>query len=389
MDEPFTGLDPVNLVLLREAFTELRDRGRTLIFSTHQMEAAEALCESVAIVDHGRLVAGGRVRDLKRASGRRTLRLAVDGELGRRLACRPARCRRAPAGSWRVRPRTPARRRLGCDPGRGPRPRGNRCTRFEVVEPTLEALFIEHVGRPSDEGLEAGARWRGGVALGRRGRLMARQRPADAQRRDRRPARIPRPDAQPALPRVDGPSRDPGDDGGGRPDRDPLPGSADGDADRCRSRRTPTSASVRSPSPTNSSTCRPVASPIRPGSSPTRSRSPRPGSGPASCSGQGDLGGFLVVNRLPTGQVDIQYRTLEGPNSARSQILGVASFGIGVLDWSSRLPPGERIPFVDPELPGRVDQPPPPMARSRSTRSRRRAAASSASSSSCCCSSRS
>ena len=68
MDEPFTGLDPVNLVLLREAFTELRDRGRTLIFSTHQMEAAEALCESVAIVDHGRLVAGGRVRDLKRAS---------------------------------------------------------------------------------------------------------------------------------------------------------------------------------------------------------------------------------------------------------------------------------------------------------------------------------
>ena len=61
MDEPFTGLDPVNLVLLREAFIELRDRGRTLIFSTHQMEAAEAMCESVAIVDHGRLVAGGRV----------------------------------------------------------------------------------------------------------------------------------------------------------------------------------------------------------------------------------------------------------------------------------------------------------------------------------------
>jgi ABC-type Na+ efflux pump permease subunit len=62
----------------------------------------------------------------------------------------------------------------------------------------------------------------------------------------------------------------------------------------------------------------------------------------------GALGGFLVVNRLPSGQVDIQYRTLEGPNSARSQILGVASFGIGVLDWSSRLPPGERIPFVAP-----------------------------------------
>ena len=59
MDEPFTGLDPVNLGILREAFLELRDEGRTLIFSTHQMEAAEALCESVAIVDRGRVVAGG------------------------------------------------------------------------------------------------------------------------------------------------------------------------------------------------------------------------------------------------------------------------------------------------------------------------------------------
>jgi hypothetical protein len=45
------------------------------------METAEAMCGSVAIVDHGRLVAGGRVRDLKRASARRTLRLAVDGDL--------------------------------------------------------------------------------------------------------------------------------------------------------------------------------------------------------------------------------------------------------------------------------------------------------------------
>ena len=115
MDEPFTGLDPVNLVLLREAFIELRDRGRTLIFSTHQMEAAEALCESVAIVDHGRLVAGGRVRDLKRASGRRTVRLAVDGRARRRLAGRPARRRsasgRTPAGPSSSSCPAPTRRR--------------------------------------------------------------------------------------------------------------------------------------------------------------------------------------------------------------------------------------------------------------------------------------
>ena len=90
MDEPFTGLDPVNLAILREAFLELRDEGRTLVFSTHQMEAAEALCESVAIVDRGRVVAGGTVTALKRASGR-----PHDPDLARRrgrpdLAVRPS-----------------------------------------------------------------------------------------------------------------------------------------------------------------------------------------------------------------------------------------------------------------------------------------------------------
>jgi len=62
MDEPFTGLDPVNVALLREALLELRDDGRTLVFSTHQMETVEAMCESVAIVDHGRTVVAGTLQ---------------------------------------------------------------------------------------------------------------------------------------------------------------------------------------------------------------------------------------------------------------------------------------------------------------------------------------
>ena len=53
----------------------------------------------------------------------------------------------------------------------------------------------------------------------------------------------------------------------------------------------------------------------------------------------GQLGGVMLVSRRPDGQVDIVLRTPEGPNSARSTILSVAAFGIGVLDWSSRLPP--------------------------------------------------
>jgi ABC-2 type transport system ATP-binding protein len=150
MDEPFTGLDPVNLILLREAFTELRDRGRTLIFSTHQMEAAEALCESVAIVDHGRLVAGGRLRDLKRSSRRRTVRLSFDGV--------------SAAGWLESLPGVEVVRHdadgseLELLPGADPDAllaavlrHGASVRRFEVAEPSLEALFIEHVGRPSDD----------------------------------------------------------------------------------------------------------------------------------------------------------------------------------------------------------------------------------------------
>src|SRR6185437_8039780 len=80
MDEPFTGLDPVNVAMLREAFLELRDEGRTLIFSTHQMETVEAMCESVAIVDRGRVVVAGPLREIKRATGRRMVYLLVERE---------------------------------------------------------------------------------------------------------------------------------------------------------------------------------------------------------------------------------------------------------------------------------------------------------------------
>jgi ABC-2 type transport system ATP-binding protein len=150
MDEPFTGLDPINLVILREAFTELRDQGRTLIFSTHQMEAAEALCESVAIVDRGRLVAGGRLRDLKRASGRRWIRIALEG-------ARPAPAWLAEIeGVERVR-RDAAGAELELLAGAEPAAiltnilaRGGAISHFEVIDPSLEALFIELVGRPAD-----------------------------------------------------------------------------------------------------------------------------------------------------------------------------------------------------------------------------------------------
>src|SRR5512146_316272 len=80
MDEPFSGLDPVNTSILKEAFLEMKRRGATIVFSTHQMDQVEELCESVVLIDHGRVLLSGPIREVRRSTGRQIVRLAVDGD---------------------------------------------------------------------------------------------------------------------------------------------------------------------------------------------------------------------------------------------------------------------------------------------------------------------
>ncbi|HSF61691.1 MAG TPA: ATP-binding cassette domain-containing protein [Gaiellaceae bacterium] len=79
LDEPFAGLDPVAVRTLAEILRGEAARGVAVLFSSHQLELVEDICEDVAIIDHGRIVATGDVAALKRASRRRRIELQLDG----------------------------------------------------------------------------------------------------------------------------------------------------------------------------------------------------------------------------------------------------------------------------------------------------------------------
>src|SRR3954466_10616319 len=80
LDEPFSGLDPVNAQALKDTIVDLKARGKTVIFSTHLMDNAERLCDSVCIIAHGDKVLDGAVADVKAEHGTRVVALSVASE---------------------------------------------------------------------------------------------------------------------------------------------------------------------------------------------------------------------------------------------------------------------------------------------------------------------
>jgi ABC-2 type transport system ATP-binding protein len=148
LDEPFSGLDPISAGLLKEIVQELKENNKTIIFSTHLMEQAEELCDEICLINHGRKVLGGPVREVKRGFGWRYI--AIDGEnYEPTLNDNPL-----------VKEFTPNRdyteiilqddadpqsllRQLVAD--------GARLTRFEMVAPSLNEIFIQSVKRANEQ----------------------------------------------------------------------------------------------------------------------------------------------------------------------------------------------------------------------------------------------
>jgi ABC-2 type transport system ATP-binding protein len=151
LDEPQSGLDPVNQEVLRETILQTRDSGGTVVLSTHNMDQAEALCDAVCIIAGGIKVLDGSVRSVRRENRGDRFRLVVDAETaspGDLLAVesllRSAARRhdRVAAGSWTVDLNgRPARELLG---GLATLPVN--VERFERIEPSLHEIFIERAG---------------------------------------------------------------------------------------------------------------------------------------------------------------------------------------------------------------------------------------------------
>ncbi|HYB01643.1 MAG TPA: ATP-binding cassette domain-containing protein [Ktedonobacteraceae bacterium] len=150
MDEPFSGLDPVNANLLKDAFLEMHHRGKTIIFSTHQLEQVEELCEDVVIIDKGQTIIRGSVREVKRQQGRNVARLKLDNDA---------------EALWldtfdgiKVTKRRPDYIEMNIPSNLNPNliieealRHGAIISRFEITEPSLTDIFIEKVSKTATQ----------------------------------------------------------------------------------------------------------------------------------------------------------------------------------------------------------------------------------------------
>lgn len=81
LDEPFTGLDPINTNLLKEIIMEKKQEGKVIIFSTHLMDFAEKMCDHVAMIDHGKIIMTGSLKDVKSKFTQKNVSLNYEGDL--------------------------------------------------------------------------------------------------------------------------------------------------------------------------------------------------------------------------------------------------------------------------------------------------------------------
>jgi len=141
MDEPFSGLDPVNAVLVERTLLDLKEQGNAILFSTHRMDQVEKLCESICLINNGKAVLAGKMRDIKSRYERNHVVVEYEGNADFLKSDEIAEAKNFSGhAEIRLKPHGDAQKLL--------HQAASMATiyHFELLEPSLEEIFIETVG---------------------------------------------------------------------------------------------------------------------------------------------------------------------------------------------------------------------------------------------------
>jgi ABC-2 type transport system ATP-binding protein len=145
MDEPFSGLDPVNATLLQDTLVDLRKAGKAILFSTHRMDQVEKLCDAICLIDRGKAVLQGGMREIKSRYERNHIVMNFEGDAS--FLQHPAIAsykNYAGQAEIELKPGANAQDLLREAVGKAA------ITKFELMEPSLEEIFIRTVGEKVD-----------------------------------------------------------------------------------------------------------------------------------------------------------------------------------------------------------------------------------------------
>tara|TARA_B100001250_G_scaffold402856_1_gene416534 strand:- start:1520 stop:2407 length:888 start_codon:yes stop_codon:yes gene_type:complete len=143
LDEPFTGLDPLNQVLLKEIIQEKSNEGKTILFSTHQMEQVERLCNNICLINKGKIILNGKLEDIRKENSKNHVKVRYRGELDldkTKLFFKKIKFNKSSFSGELAKPPTEILQWLN---------QSVHIELFEMKTPTLEKIFIDSIKKSS------------------------------------------------------------------------------------------------------------------------------------------------------------------------------------------------------------------------------------------------
>jgi len=147
LDEPFAGLDPVNTKLLKDIMLEMKEKRRTIIFSTHRMEQVEMICDNICLINKAEKVLEGNLSQIKKRHGKNTVLLEYEGQAGF-IKSFPEIEKIDDYGKFmeiKLKEKADPQHLLSELVGK------IKISKYEIREPTLNAIFIEKVGERNEK----------------------------------------------------------------------------------------------------------------------------------------------------------------------------------------------------------------------------------------------